>query len=83
MEKSDRNVVHVWTASHERREAATSLSPLLTSAEAAKALGVCLRTLWTLADGGQIPRVRVGSCVRYNPDDLRQWIDAQTTRGNT
>lgn len=45
---------------------------LLRPAEAAKALGVSPRTLWSLA----IPRVRIGARgVRYDVNDLRAWIE--------
>lgn len=45
---------------------------LLRPAEAAKALGVSQRTLWSLA----IPRVRFGKRgVRYDVADLQRWIE--------
>lgn len=50
---------------------------LMTANEAARALSICPRTLWTLTHGGQIPFVRIGRLVRYSPDDLRGWIDRQ------
>lgn len=45
---------------------------LLRPAEAAKALGISPRTLWSLT----IPRVRIGARgVRYYVVDLRRWIE--------
>ena len=45
---------------------------LLRPAEAAKALGISPRTLWSLA----IPRVQIGKRgVRYDVNDLRAWIE--------
>jgi excisionase family DNA binding protein len=47
---------------------------LLTEREAAKALSVCPRTLWQLRTDGQIPCIRFGRAVRYDPADLRAWV---------
>jgi len=47
---------------------------LLTARQAAKALSVCEKTLWTLAQRGEIPAVRIGRAVRYDPRDLDDWI---------
>jgi excisionase family DNA binding protein len=49
---------------------------LLTDIEAADRLGVCSRTVWTLAETGRLPRVRIGRSVRYDPDDLDAFIAA-------
>lgn len=51
------------------------LSPLLTSREAASILGITERTLRTYARRGEIPVVRLGSSVRFDPHDLRAFID--------
>jgi len=53
---------------------------LLTYAEAAKLLGICERTLWTLTSTGEIPCVRIGRSVRFNPDDLQVWIETKTVQ---
>jgi excisionase family DNA binding protein len=50
---------------------------LLTETEAAKALGICQRTLWTLRNEGKIPFVRIGKCVRYSIETLKAWIADQ------
>ena len=47
---------------------------LVTSREAARILAVSERTLWGLADRGEIPRVRIGRAVRYDVRDLDVWI---------
>jgi excisionase family DNA binding protein len=47
---------------------------LLTAAETAEALALSRRTLWTLTDRKEIPCVRIGRAVRYDPADLRAWI---------
>ena len=51
---------------------------LLNARDAAKALGICERTLWSLTEPrGGIPCVRFGRAVRYAPHDLQAWIDRQ------
>ena len=53
---------------------------LLRPAEAAEALAVSPRKLWELTNRGVIPSVRIGRCVRYDPADLRRWINERKTR---
>jgi excisionase family DNA binding protein len=52
--------------------------------DAAKALGVSTRHLWTLTAQGHIPCVRVGSgkrqLVLYPVDVLRNWLARQATQ---
>lgn len=43
--------------------------------EAAQALGICEKTLWTLTKCGELPAVRIGRSVRYDLQDLRAFID--------
>lgn len=50
---------------------------LLTSRDAAKALAVCGRTLFSLTKSGQVPCVRIGRAVRYSPADLHAFINGQ------
>ena len=46
--------------------------------EAAKALGISERMLWSLtAPRGTIQSVRVGSCVLYPVTGLQAWLDWQ------
>ena len=47
---------------------------LLTAAQAAKALAISTRLLWTLTNCGEIPSVRLGRCVRYDLATLRVWL---------
>jgi excisionase family DNA binding protein len=54
-----------------------SCALLLTAQQAAKALAISPRTLWSLTDSGEIPSVRIGRAVRYDPVDLRTWIEAR------
>lgn len=55
---------------------------LLTPKEAAVALGVCEKTLWSLTDPrGPIACVRIGRAVRYDPADLTAWIESVKSGG--
>ena len=45
---------------------------------AARALGICPRTLWSLTKAGLIPHVRMGRCVSYPTAALFQWIEENT-----
>ena len=55
---------------------------LLTCREAAAALQVCEKTLWTLTRDGKLPAVRIGRSVRYSVDDLRRFIEASKAEGS-
>ncbi|MDA1050114.1 MAG: helix-turn-helix domain-containing protein [Planctomycetota bacterium] len=54
---------------------------LLTPKEAAIALAISPRNLWSLKSSGEIPHVRISRSVRYSLGDLRRWIAAQTKGG--
>jgi excisionase family DNA binding protein len=43
--------------------------------QAARAISVSERTLYTLTKRGLIPAVRIGRAVRYDPADLRAFVD--------
>jgi excisionase family DNA binding protein len=50
---------------------------LLTARQAARILSISERTLWGLTKTGDIPAVRFGGRnVRYDPADLRRWIES-------
>jgi excisionase family DNA binding protein len=50
---------------------------LLTCRQAAKILSISERTLFSLTKSREIPAVRFGGRnVRYDPADLRAWIDS-------
>ncbi len=48
---------------------------LLKPSEAAKALALSPRKLWSLTASGEIDCLRSGKAVRYDPADLRAWIE--------
>jgi len=49
--------------------------------EAAEALGIGTRLLWELTNRGDIPCVRIGRCVTYPVDLLREWLARQSEGG--
>jgi len=56
----------------------TSITPLaLRAPDAARALGLSERQLWTLTNSGQIPSVRFGARIVYPVDMLREWLTEQ------
>ena len=50
---------------------------LMTPTEAAQALAISPRKLWAMTNCGDIPCVRIGRSVRYDPADLQFWIEEQ------
>lgn len=42
--------------------------------EAARALGVCEKTLWSLTRAGRVPHLRIGTAVIYPVADLERWL---------
>ena len=54
---------------------------LLNPQQAAEALAISPRKLWSMTASGEIPHVRIGRSVRYPVDDLRDWIDSQKKGG--
>ena len=45
--------------------------------EAAKALGIGERLLWSKTNSGEIPHLRVGRAIIYPVDLLRDWMAEQ------
>jgi excisionase family DNA binding protein len=50
---------------------------LVTPREAANALSICEKTLWSLTKRGELPAVRIGRSVRYDVTDLQAFINGQ------
>ena len=50
--------------------------------EAAKALGIGERLLWSKTNCGEIPHVRIGRAVIYPMDLLRQYLARQAKGGS-
>jgi excisionase family DNA binding protein len=58
---------------------AAKVKLLWTSREAAAALNISERTLWKLTNEAKMPCVRIGRAVRYDPEDIRAWIERTKT----
>ena len=54
---------------------------LLTPRQAAEALQISERKLWSMKASGEIPHVLLGRSVRYPVADLQRWIDERKTGG--
>jgi len=48
--------------------------------EAARALGVCGKTLWSWTKAGIVPHVRIGKAILYPVDLLQEWLHQQAAR---
>lgn len=55
--------------------APATIEALMDAKGSAKVLGISPRLLWSLTKAGQIPCVRLGRAVRYDPADLRTFIE--------
>lgn len=53
---------------------------LLTTAQAMEALSISRTKLWELTNRGDIPTVRIGRAIRFDPVDLKRWIDRNKTK---
>jgi excisionase family DNA binding protein len=52
--------------------------------EAGKYLGLSISTLNKLrCSGGGPPFLKFGRAVRYNPDDLKEWLDSRRVRSTS
>jgi len=54
---------------------------LLTPRQAAQALQISERKLWSMKASGEIPYILLGRSVRYPVADLQRWIDKRKTGG--
>jgi excisionase family DNA binding protein len=63
-------------------EAASADRLALRPKDAAKALGIGQRLLWTLTHEGAIPHARMGSkAIVYPVDALRAWLAEEAAKG--
>lgn len=53
----------------------TAVASLLNAEQTAKRLAISERTLWSLTNAKEIPHLRIGRAVRYDPRDLDVWIE--------
>jgi excisionase family DNA binding protein len=48
--------------------------------QAARALGISERLLWSMTNRGEIPYLRIGTCVVYPIAELERWL-AERVKG--
>lgn len=58
-------------------EAVSEDALLVNERDAARILAISERKLWELRMQGLIPHLRIGRAVRYDPEDLKSWINEQ------
>jgi len=49
--------------------------------EAARALGIGERLLWSMTNQGLIPHLRLGKAIVYPIDSLQTWLTEQASKG--
>jgi excisionase family DNA binding protein len=59
---------------HRHRGVETGFTPLIDAKAASRLLGVPHTWLLAQARTGRIPHHRLGHYVRFNPDDLAEWL---------
>ncbi len=59
------------------RDRVESQKMLISAHDAARALSISEKTLWTMTAEKRIPCVRIGRRVLYSPADLVTWIEQQ------
>ena len=56
---------------------------LLDIESVAEALGISIRQVRRMVAEGRIPHVRIGGLIRFDPDEIIQWIDDRRVGGGT
>lgn len=49
--------------------------------ELARILDVSIKEIYKLAAKGQIPRIKIANCVRFDPHEIADWIKNQSRTG--
>ena len=63
------------TAESRALEAGSPLPILVDIQSVSRSLGISMRQVRRFVAEGEIPYVRVGQLIRFDPDDVRSWID--------
>jgi excisionase family DNA binding protein len=50
---------------------------LIRAEEVAEMLSVSKGRVYQMAQGGEIPSIRIGTCLRFDPGDVLEYIRAQ------
>ncbi|MCP3913992.1 MAG: helix-turn-helix domain-containing protein [bacterium] len=57
------------------------MKKLLKPDAVADLLGISPRKLWTITNQGDLPCIRIGRCLRYDEQDVAEWIERKKRRG--
>lgn len=66
------------TMNHEAELPRLALRPK----EAAAALSIGERLLWSMTNRGEIPHIKLGKCVLYPVVELERWLSEQAAGGS-
>jgi len=58
------------------------MQTLLTALELSKVLKIPTPAIYELAARGELPSIRIGRRVRFDPDAVAQWLTNPTTKAN-
>ncbi len=64
----------------QKHDDSNSVSLGLRPREAAKALGIGERLLWSKTNAGEIPHLRIGRAIVYPVDLLQDWLAEQAAK---
>lgn len=59
----------------------TTLPRLLTAKEVSSATGIPLARIYQMAREGQMPVIRLGRAMRFDPAAVSEWLAAGGTKG--
>ena len=59
-----------------------TLPRLITAAELAASTGIPKSRVFELAREGELPCIRLGRAMRFDPEAVRAWLDAGGTSGS-
>ncbi|HMQ14579.1 MAG TPA: helix-turn-helix domain-containing protein [Phycisphaerae bacterium] len=72
----------VESKSAEQEQSAAVPRLALRPKEAAAALSIGERLLWSLTNRGAIPHIKLGKCVLYPVAELERWLSEQAAGGS-
>ncbi len=55
----------------------TDIPKVMTATEVAELIGVNVQTVYRLAQRGEIPHFKVGTCTRFSQPKIVAWINGQ------
>lgn len=59
------------------------VQPLLKKAETGRRLAICPRMVDYLVSSGLLPCVKIGSAVRFKPEDVQAFIESKRRGGSS